>query len=303
MESSQQEKQKCKFGRTSFEGYSCRSICEVPLRTPCVFHNRYTIERANFYCPSNIDLSSGPTVKIFLGSGNGSKQQALIVPKTLLCARSAFFNHAFNGNGNDNGNDNAKESLPLPQELHLPETPLTVFQLIIQFLSTNSFTFPTSIASPSEKQTLYLHFFTCCHEFSIQNLTPIISLFKTHLKNSSVRGEFPSRVHIQNALSLPRSHEARKLCIAACVKPYACSITKSSTCYGRALFHLEGLMEESDEFAAELVRGYTKAVRGALGTHTIVDPLTSAPYTITTGVACLVERSRGSRCASHLEEF
>lgn len=65
-------------------------------------------------------------------------------------------------------------------------------------------------------------------------------------------------------------------------------------------------MEESDEFAAELVRGYTKAVRGALGAHTIVDPLTAAPYLISTGVACLVERSSGvpgRRCASHLEGF
>ncbi|CAD6448060.1 be7a20b7-18c1-4359-8ea4-7f6e6637e248 [Sclerotinia trifoliorum] len=260
---------------------------------------------------STIDLSSGPTVKIFLGAaGDGLKlqeqqqqQQALILPKTLLCTHSAFFNQAFNGNGN--GNEDMKESLSLPQELHLPGTSLTVFQLIIQFLSTNTFTFPLTITSPSEKQTLYLHFFTLYQTLHIRTppLTPILTHFKTHLRHSSIQGKFPSRTDIQKALQLPRSHEARKLCIAACVKPYAYSITKSSTCYGRALFHLEGLMEESDEFAAELVRGYTKAVRGALGAHTIVDPLTAAPYVISTGVECLREggETRGRRCASHLE--
>ncbi|KAF7867389.1 hypothetical protein EAF04_005472 [Stromatinia cepivora] len=249
---------------------------------------------------SKIDLSSGPTVKIFLSSANSSKQQqqqALILPKTLLCTRSAFFNHAFNGNGI------IKEGISLSQELHLPETPLPIFELVVQFLSTDSFTFPISITSSSEKLTLYLHFFTTCHKLHIHNLTPITTRFKTLLKNSSARGEFPSRSHMQFAITLPPSHEARKLCIAACVKPYACSITKSSTCYGRALFHLEGYVEESDEFAAELLRAYTKAVRGALGAHTIMDPLTMAAYTITTGVACLMERSRENRCASHLESF
>lgn len=61
-------------------------------------------------------------------------------------------------------------------------------------------------------------------------------------------------------------------------------------------------MNEENIFAADLFRAYTKAVKGALGTHTIMDPLTMAAYTITTGVACQVDRSR-ERCASHFGEF
>lgn len=88
---------------------------------------------------------------------------------------------------------------------------------------------------------------------------------------------------MKHAMDLPIGHEARRLAVAACVKPYACSITKSSTCYGRALFHLESYMDESNDFAADLFRAYTKAVKGALGAHTIVDPLTMTAYQITTG--------------------
>lgn len=85
-------------------------------------------------------------------------------------------------------------------------------------------------------------------------------------------------------MDLPRGHEARRVAVAACVVPYAYSVTRSSTCYGRALFHLEGLVEESADFAADLFRAYTRAVRGALGAHTIVDPLTMRAHRITTGV-------------------
>lgn len=43
-------------------------------------------------------------------------------------------------------------------------------------------------------------------------------------------------------------------------------------------------MEESESFAAELLRAYTGAVRGALPAHTIVDPLTMGKWRVTTGV-------------------
>ncbi|KAB8302827.1 hypothetical protein EYC80_006169 [Monilinia laxa] len=92
------------------------------------------------------------------------------------------------------------------------------------------------------------------------------------------------------AMDLPRSHEARRVAVAACVVPYAYSVTKSSTCYGRALFHLEALVEESADFAADLFRAYTRAVRGALGAHTIVDPLTMRAYRITTGIETAWEK-------------
>ncbi|KAK6614464.1 hypothetical protein H4I96_00785 [Botrytis cinerea] len=241
---------------------------------------------------SKINLLAGPTVKIVVNSMNGSKQ-TLTVPKNLLCTRSSFFHHAFNGT--------FKESVS--QELQLPETSIAEFELVIQFLSTDTFTFPSTVIESHEKLTLYLLFFKSCHQFSITGLSPIIIRFRNFLRWCSARGEFPDRFHMQIAISLPASHEARKLAVAACVKPYACSITKSSTCYGRAMFHLEKYVEEETEFAADLFRAYTKAVRGALGTHTIVDPLTGADYTVSTGVACQLERSRGDRCVNHLGKF
>ncbi|KAK6615235.1 hypothetical protein H4I95_00387 [Botrytis cinerea] len=241
---------------------------------------------------SKINLLTGPTVKIVVNSMNGSKQ-TLTVPKNLLCTRSSFFHHAFNGT--------FKESVS--QELQLPETSIAEFELVIQFLSTDTFTFPSTVIDSHEKLTLYLLFFKSCHQFSIIGLSPIIIRFRNFLRWCSARGEFPDRFHMQIAISLPASHEARKLAVAACVKPYACSVTKSSTCYGRAMFHLEKYVEEETEFAADLFRAYTKAVRGALGTHTIVDPLTGADYTVSTGVACQLERSRGDRCVNHLGKF
>ncbi|KAF7958511.1 hypothetical protein EAE96_002054 [Botrytis aclada] len=243
---------------------------------------------------SKINPHTGPTVKIVVNSMNGSKQN-LILPKNLLCARSSFFHLAFNGT--------PKDSPSQSPELHLPETSMAEFELVIQFLSTNTFTFPNTVIESHEKLTLYLLFFKSCHQFSITGLSPIITRFRNFLRWCSARGEFPDRFHMQIAISLPASHEARKLAVAACVKPYACSITKSSTCYGRALFHLEKYVEEETQFAADLFRAYTKAVRGALGTHTIVDPLTGADYTVSTGVACQLERSRGNRCVNHLGKF
>ncbi|KAF7906090.1 hypothetical protein EAF00_000369 [Botryotinia globosa] len=215
---------------------------------------------------SKINLLTGPTVKIVVNSINDSKQ-TLTLPKSLLCTRSPFFNGTL------------KESASQSQELQLPETSIAEFELVIQFLSTDTFTFPNTVIDSHEKLTLYLLFFKSCNQFSITGLSPIIIRFRNFLRWCSARGEFPARSHMQIAISLPASHEARKLAVAACVKPYACSITKSSTCYGRALFHLEKYVEEETQFAADLFRAYTKAVRGALGTHTIVDPLTGTDYT------------------------
>ncbi|KAF7913768.1 uncharacterized protein EAF01_000174 [Botrytis porri] len=251
---------------------------------------------------SKINLLPGLTVKIVVNSMNGSKQ-TLILPKSLLCTRSPFFQLAFNGPSTECPSTSPSPSPSQPQELHLPETSLAEFELVIQFLSTDTFIFPHSITDSSEKLTLYLLFFKCCHQFSIVSLSPLIHRFRNFLRWCSARGEFPNRSHMQLAISLPASHEARKLAVAACVKPYACSITKSSTCYGRALFHLEKYVEEETQFAADLFRAYTKAVRGALGTHTIVDPLTGMDYTVSTGVACQLERSRGDRCVNHLGKF
>ncbi|KAF7919535.1 uncharacterized protein EAE98_009375 [Botrytis deweyae] len=243
---------------------------------------------------SKINVLTEPTVKIVVNSMNGSKQ-TLMLPKSLLCTRSPFFHLAFNAP--------LRESASQSQELHLPETSIAEFELVIQFLSTDAFTFPHTVIDSQEKLTLYLLFFQSCHRFSITGLSPIIIRFRNFLRWCSARGEFPDSFHMQLAISLPPSHEARKLAVAACVKPYACSITKSSTCYGRALFHLEKYVEEETQFAADLFRAYTKAVRGALGTHTIVDPLTGTDYTVSTGVACQLERSRGDRCVNHLGKF
>ncbi|TGO06982.1 hypothetical protein BTUL_0363g00010 [Botrytis tulipae] len=242
---------------------------------------------------SKINLT-GPTIKIVVNSINDSKQ-SLTLPKSLLCTRSPFFHLAFNGT--------LKESASQSQELQLLETSIAEFELVIQFLSTDTFTFPNTVIDSHEKLTLYLLFFKSCNQFSITGLSPIIIRFRNFLRWCSARGEFPARSHMQIAISLPASHEARKLAVAACVKPYACSITKSITCYGRALFHLEKYVEEETQFAADLFRAYTKAVRGALGTHTIVDPLTGTDYTVSTGVACQLERSRGDRCVNHLGKF
>ncbi|QSZ28645.1 hypothetical protein DSL72_003144 [Monilinia vaccinii-corymbosi] len=222
---------------------------------------------------SKTSLFSGPTVKIFISTQGGSKQQGFNLSKALLCARSTFFDRAFNGS--------FKEAAS--QEMHLSETPLSIFQLVVQFLYTNSFVFPTSVTDANEKLNLYLCFFKTCHQLHITGLAVIISRFKKLLKWRSERGEFPHRFHMEHAMDLPVGHEARRSAVAACVIPYAYSMTKSSTCYGRALFHLESLVEESSDFAADLLRAYTKAVRGSLGAHTILDPLTMTAYRITTG--------------------
>ncbi|ESZ92178.1 hypothetical protein SBOR_7435 [Sclerotinia borealis F-4128] len=248
---------------------------------------------------SKIDISSGPTVKIFVRSLGSSKLQALTLPKDLLCSHSPFFDHAFNCQTQSHD--------AVSQEMSLPEISLITFQLIVQFLCTNTFVFPTTITSPHEKLTLYLLFFQSCARFTIsltltsphhhhphphhphhhpptpQIHNPILTHFKQHLQHSSTHGIFPHQSHMQLAITLPTIHEARRLAIAACVKPYAYSLTKSSTCYGRALFHLEGYVQESTEFAAELMRAYTKAVRGALGNHTFVDPLMMRVVEVRTG--------------------
>ncbi|KAI9650154.1 hypothetical protein NHQ30_000167 [Ciborinia camelliae] len=224
---------------------------------------------------SKIDIFSGPTVKIFVSSIGSSKKQVLHLPKALLCQRSTFFDRTFNGG--------FKEAVS--QEINLPEISISVFQLIVQYLYSGSFTFPISVVDSDEKLSLYLCFFKACDQFNISGLTAIVFRFRSLLKWCSERGEFPDRFHMKHAMDLPAGHEARKLAVAACVKPYACSITKSSTCYGRALFHLESYVDESTDFAADLFRAYTKAVRGTLGAHTITDPLTMTAYKITTGEA------------------
>ncbi|RAL62429.1 hypothetical protein DID88_004995 [Monilinia fructigena] len=186
---------------------------------------------------SKLDLPNGPTFKIFISTNDDSTQQGFDISKDLLCTHSTFFNCAFNGP--------FKRSHP--QEMHLPETPLSTFQLLVQFLYTNTFTFPTRITSPHEKLTLYLLFFATCHQLHITGLSLIITRFKSLVKWCSERGQFPTRLHMELAMDLP-------------------AVMRRGAWPSRRAW-CQALMEESADFAADLFRAYTRAVRGALGAH------------------------------------
>jgi hypothetical protein len=107
--------------------------------------------------------------------------------------------------------------------------------------------------------------------------------FKARLQHNSKRNLWPSYANLRIAMELPSKHNARELMVGACVIPYALSMTNRLGDEPRELLDLEKLTTESNDFAADLLRAYTKAAKGSLGVHFITDPLTQRTYHVRVG--------------------
>jgi len=218
---------------------------------------------------SKLQLFQGPNVTVYVGQTKETFQ----LPKQLLCYHSPYFDVAFNG-----GFKEAAE-----QSIHLQETSIEAFQVVIQFIYTGQIIFSTSMTGWEDHLTLLLKFLKTADEIAL--IGDFEAVF-AKVKEILMTVKHPLRLHVEKAMELPTGHTARKFVVDACVLPYARHLHENAPVYHRRgvrLPHipeavldpdLVQMLEESDAFAAELFRAYTKSVFRKMRDHSILNPLT-----------------------------
>jgi len=203
---------------------------------------------------SKLALYQGPNVTVYVGQTKETFQ----LPKLLLCYYSPYFDRAFNGEFIE-----AAE-----QSIHMQETSIEAFQALIQFIYISQITFSTSMTDWKDRLTLLLEFLKTADEIT---LLGDFEPFFAQVKEMLIKAGQPLRLHVEKAMELPTGHAARKLVVDACVLPYAEYLAAvTATLYkGRAELarDLVQMLEDSDTFAAELFRAYSKSVLNKVPAH------------------------------------
>ena len=119
-----------------------------------------------------LKLFQTPNVTILVGPDKAP----FVVPKSLLCQNSKFFDRAFNGKFKE-----AAEGI-----IRLPEDTVLAFQMMLQWIYTGNIVVPTGW-NPSETTATYLDFFKLADKIDLLgSLSSMFQKFREHL--SAVAG-------------------------------------------------------------------------------------------------------------------
>ncbi|PQE06586.1 BTB POZ-like protein [Rutstroemia sp. NJR-2017a BVV2] len=244
----------------------------VKNTTPHILsQNHFRSTRLTKPLSRKLELLQGPEVKILVGP----TKKLFTLPKRLLCTSSTYFDRAFNGHFLESQT----------QELHLPETPSEIFELVVQFLYTGTIIMFTS-AQTWDVQTAYiLDFFVTCDGLELAISMSALRELKQLLLGIP-DGDYVRTTHIKAAVSLPAGHPARKLVVDACLKPYAMWMLMGCKDTGGRDAVFAEHVSEFGEFAGDLLRAYAVAARtGGLNRRVpgsgFYDPLRGEIFTIT----------------------
>ena len=208
--------------------------------------------QSTHFSGSKTELFRGPNVTIFVGWDEVQFE----VPKSLLCYHSSACEVAFQDGR---------------QELHLDKSvSVATFKMIIQYLYLGKVIFATD---PSLRELISFVRATA----QLKLLGNFNSIF-LKIKQKLLEGKQPTSHDVKEALKLSSDHPVRSLVVSACVLPYAIFVIKGSTGDRALSVDLQTLMA-CDEFAAELFRAHTKAVRHG-GGRKVYDPLSEKLYII-----------------------